>query len=283
MDNKFDTLVLSGGGIKGFAILGAVQSLIDNEKLNDITTYIGTSIGAIIGYLLAIGYTPIEIVVYIHTNKIFGKINNYDLVSLADGTGALSFTFIHELLETLTINKIGKLLTLKKLKEDFGKTLICCTYNMTTCELEYLNPESNPDLPCLTALRMSANLPFVFDRFKYTNSYYIDGGIGDTFPISYAVKNTQNKIIGIYITHDKKMLQDKPEDGLLLYFLRIWQTFYESIISYKIESIEKERCLLIPIKCDNIVANFIDFSIKPTERIDMFSIGYNIAREIIMK
>lgn len=283
MDSKFDTLVLSGGGIKGFAILGALQSLIDNEKLNNITTYIGTSIGAIIGYLLAISYTPIEIVVYIHTNKIFGKINNYDLISLADGTGALSFTYIHELLETLTINKIGKLLTLKKLKEDFGKTLICCTYNMTTCELEYLNPDSNPDLPCLTALRMSANLPFVFDRFKYTNSYYVDGGLGDTFPISYAVKKMTNKIIGIYITHDKKMLQDKPEDGLLLYFLRIWQTFYESIISYKIESIEKERCFLIPIKCDNIVSNFIDFSIKPTERIDMFSIGYNIASESILK
>ena len=37
----FDTLVLSGGGVKGFNLLGGIQSLMDlPENIMNITTYI---------------------------------------------------------------------------------------------------------------------------------------------------------------------------------------------------------------------------------------------------
>lgn len=60
--NDFDTLVISGGSVNGISALGALQYLRDNEYLNNIKTYIGTSSGAFICYLLAIGYTPVEII-----------------------------------------------------------------------------------------------------------------------------------------------------------------------------------------------------------------------------
>jgi hypothetical protein len=67
----FNAIVLSGGGIKGFGTLGGIQYLLDNNLLSDLKYYSGTSIGSIICYFLAIGYTPIEMIIYIISNKVF--------------------------------------------------------------------------------------------------------------------------------------------------------------------------------------------------------------------
>ena len=66
----YDTLVLSGGSSKGILTLGALQYCYDNFLLNKIETYVGTSSGAIISFLLIIGYSPIEIMVYICCNGL---------------------------------------------------------------------------------------------------------------------------------------------------------------------------------------------------------------------
>ena len=49
-------LVLSGGGAKGIAHIGAIKALEDNNIPIDYIT--GTSMGAIVGALYAIGYYP---------------------------------------------------------------------------------------------------------------------------------------------------------------------------------------------------------------------------------
>ena len=51
-------LVLSGGGAKGITHIGIIQALEENNIPIDYIT--GTSIGAIIGALYAMGYTPQE-------------------------------------------------------------------------------------------------------------------------------------------------------------------------------------------------------------------------------
>ena len=74
--DEYNTLVLSGGGIKGLLILGALQYLYETGKLQkkNIRKYIGTSIGAIINVLLIIGYEPKEIVAHIVKSRFFDDI-----------------------------------------------------------------------------------------------------------------------------------------------------------------------------------------------------------------
>ena len=50
------TIVISGGSINGIICLGALQYLINNKLLDNITTFIGTSSGSMTGFLLSIGY-----------------------------------------------------------------------------------------------------------------------------------------------------------------------------------------------------------------------------------
>ena len=78
----YDTLVLAGGSSKGLMILGALQYGFDNYLLKNVNTYIGCSAGAMIGYLLAIGYTPIEIVVYICCNQLMEKMVHFNIVAM---------------------------------------------------------------------------------------------------------------------------------------------------------------------------------------------------------
>ena len=80
--SKHDTLVLPGGGIKGLTILGALQYCCDNFMLTDIVNYVGTSSGSMICYLLAIGYTPTDIITNICCNQIMEKMQKFVFLKL---------------------------------------------------------------------------------------------------------------------------------------------------------------------------------------------------------
>ena len=60
-------LVLSGGGATGFAHIGVIKALEENHIPIDYIS--GTSSGALIGALYAIGYTPNEIENYVLSDR----------------------------------------------------------------------------------------------------------------------------------------------------------------------------------------------------------------------
>src|SRR5690242_1428218 len=59
---RYRNLVMEGAGVKGFAYAGALQVLDSIGVLKDIQRVAGTSVGAIQGALLAVGYTTKEII-----------------------------------------------------------------------------------------------------------------------------------------------------------------------------------------------------------------------------
>ena len=59
---RYRNLVMEGAGVKGFAYAGALQVLDSMGILKDIQRVAGTSVGAIQGTLLAVGYTSGEII-----------------------------------------------------------------------------------------------------------------------------------------------------------------------------------------------------------------------------
>ena len=268
-NGNYDTLVLSGGGCKGISILGSIQYMKDNEYLNNINIYIGTSVGSIICYLLSIGYNPTEIISYICTNQILEKIQFLDIVSMINGGGASSFSFIQEHLERMTVDKIGRYITMKDLYTQFNKKLICCTYNLTTESTEYICYENHPDMPCLVALRLSSNLPFIFDKYKYQNNFYIDGGVSNNFPIDIGDK-LGNKVIGIYINEHNENNEDKNLN-ILEYFYKLILIPVIKNIKSKIKSLSS-KCTILSINTENI--GMFQFDISTTTKLNMFSNGY---------
>lgn len=270
----YNTLVLSGGGVKGFSILGVLQYMYDKHFLDSITTYSGASIGAMISYLLAIGCTPTEILVYICTKKINQKFN-VNILNMIQGEGVSSFMILQEHLEKMTIEKLGFFVTLKDVQDKFGKRLIFSTYNLDDDCVEYLTPESHPDLPCITALRMSSNVPLLFDKFKYMNKYYVDGGIYDNFPIE-VVDKPENKIFGVTVTKtsNKTNLND---ESLIEYILRLINIASTQNSKYFINKM-KDKHHILELDTEN-VSSFLSLNIHSKQLLDLFSSGYNQAKE----
>ena len=274
---EFDTIVLSGGAAKGLCTLGALQYAEDNYLLKQITNLIGTSVGAIICYLLALGYKPIEIMVFICTHQLLESICQFDPVKMVNGDGAVSFLPITEQLEKMTINKIGRFVNMKDLKDLTGKTLICATFNRSKRIPVYLGPDTHPDLPCLTALRMSANFPYIFEKFMYMGDFYTDGGISDNFPIDVGDK-IGTKVLGILLTED----QDEYAD---LATIKLFEDFYELVgipisqaTAYKVRN-ASDKCKIVSIGYPKF--KVFNFNIPSASKLEMFSVGYNKAMEML--
>lgn len=271
----YDTLVLSGCSTKGIVTLGSVQYLYDNYFLKNISTYIGTSSGAIIVYLLAIGYTPVEIMVYICTNQLMEKLQHLNIIAMIQGNGASSFSSIQEQIEKMTISKIGYLPTLNDLKEKYGKTLICVTYNITENHSEYLSYETYPNLPCITALRMSANLPLIFENYKYGNSSYIDGGISDNFAIDIA-ENFGNKILGIVLDEKKGNISNDSDINTIEFMYKLMFIPISQATEYKI-SLMSDKCDIIRLQSNDL--KFFQFNVPSSTKMEMFSSGYKQTKD----
>ena len=279
-------LVMSGGGIYGYTMLGSLAYMYENGMLNSIDTYIGTSMGAIIGYLLAIGFTPLEITMHLHKTKVLNSLAQFDFVSMASGHGASDWNILQKELEKLTLEKIGEFVNLQDLKRKYNKTLVCATYNMDTRSMEYIDPETKPDIPALVAIRMSANVPFIFDVFKYQNGHYIDGGILDNLPIEYALNrygisevsetvDSKDKILCIAIDY---VGQEKTHTSYSSIELLYNVLLAPSMMMSK-EKMRLSRCFstFYRLRTRKDV-KFFNFDVKPSIALDMFSDGYNDAR-----
>lgn len=276
MPSNYDTLVLSGASAKGIVSLGALQYAQDTFRLRDITTYIGTSSGAIIAYLLAIGYTPSEILTYICTQQIMEKMQHFNIVGMMQGQGATSFHHIQEQLEKMTMSKIADFLTLGALKERYGKTLICVTYNVTLKCVEYLGPDNHSQLPCITALRMSANLPLIFEHYRYRDSLYVDGGISDNFAINVGDK-IGRKVLGIVVDPQSSSEPELvvSETNMLEYIYRLMFVPIAQATGYKINQ-ASSRCSIIRVAYDK--GSPFSFRIPTPQKLLMFDSGYSQMR-----
>ena len=278
-------LVMSGGGIYGYTMLGCLAYMYENGMLNGIDTYIGTSMGAIIGYLLAIGYTPLEIMMHLHKTKVLSHLAQFDFVSMASGSGATDWNILQKELELLTLEKIGEFVNLQDLKVKYKKTLVCATYNMDTSAVEYIDPETRPDIPALVAIRMSANVPFIFDVFKYQNGHYIDGGILDNLPIEYAMNKFnltevsesnegKDKILCISIDYIGERTRNSYSSIELLYNVLLAPSM---MLSKEKMRLSKRFSTFYRLRTRKDV-KFFSFDLKLSVALDMFSDGYNDAR-----
>lgn len=196
-----NTLCLSGGGVKGFAFLGALEYLEDIKYIDikKIDNYVGTSAGAMIAFIFSLGYSVMDVVDFIINFNFTKLIPDTDintvLLSYGIDTGDKIMIIMQNFLkEKYNMDDITfeehYLLTNMKL------TFIGTNYNKGT-EVAF-NHINTPKMSVLTALRISISVPIIFTPVLYESEYYIDGGLVNNFPIKYCNPSTT---IGIYIKH----------------------------------------------------------------------------------
>ena len=208
-------LALSGGGIRGIAHAGALKALEDNNIKIDVIG--GTSSGALIGSLYALGYTPYYIYILfkryakeiagINSMPIINGIGNYMMSKKVEITGlktgrSLERTF-NDLANRKGVKEIGEIKTMpivipavdiKEAKE----------YIFTNSVPNVENKEKYiTDIRVGKAVRASSSFPAVFCPCEFETHQFMDGGVLDNVPVLEVKKQGVDKVIAINFKSDE--------------------------------------------------------------------------------
>lgn len=200
--------VLSGGGARGFAHIGALKVLEEAGFKPDIIT--GTSMGSVVGGLYAIGYrsdtlkkivlqTDWDDVVYdrVSRNTLNAiereRFDRYFVKFNFEGTKFISYSGfvkgskVQNMLTRLCLPAAG-VTDFKKLPIPFA----CVATDIQTGEKVVLRSGNLPN-----AIRASMAIPSLFTSVELENRILVDGGLTQNYPIVEARDLGADYIIGI--------------------------------------------------------------------------------------
>jgi NTE family protein len=240
-----DTLVLSGGAVKGISHIGALYCLQQNNLLNDIKTIASTSAGAMVGLLYTIGYQPLELFKFMKLINI-NQVKKLDAHNMLTKFGFDDGSRIMMILKKLMIAKgFEENITFIDLHKRTNITFIVTGTCINDKKVYYFSHIDFPNMVVLEAVRISISVPILFTPCVYEGKIFVDGGLIDNFPI-HLFENNINKVIGIYVTehikyaHTIKTIED--------YLINTFQSLFEGA-SQRDTMIHNQNIIII--KCTN--------------------------------
>ncbi len=239
-------LVLSGGGVRGVAHIGAIKALEEHDIFPSHIA--GTSAGAIVGALYAGGCTWKEILDFFKTTQIF-SITNY----AKSKPGFVDTVKFYDLLKSY-------------LPDDSFASLKTPLYVTATNLLNgTLKVFHHGEL--IKPILASAAVPGLFAPVPFKNGYYVDGGILNNFPVDL-LKINCDQIIGVYVNPFEKM---KIAD--LKHIHNVLERAYHIMVSNE-TMLKFEDCDLL-IRPDRM-ADFSMFSLKNMDT--LLELGYSATK-----
>ena len=222
-------LVLSGGGARGAAHIGVLRALEENHIPIDYIA--GTSIGAVIGSLYAIGYTPDEIEKLVDS-KDFKRlvagipddqfIYYYRKQSPNASWISLDINFSKKLTSQLPSNLISpnemdfammELLAPAAAVSGYHFDRLMIPFRCVVADVDSTKAKMMASGDLSSAVRGSMTIPFIFKPIAIDGKLVYDGGMYNNFPVDVAKNEFHpDVIIGsrVAVRYDK---QD-PDDAL---------------------------------------------------------------------
>ena len=202
----YEHIAITGGGFKGIFVIGSLKYLNEIGYLKIFKSYIGTSIGGVICFLLTIGFTIYELE-SLFTKLEAKKFFDIKIDSFLTDYGLCSAEHLAKLFQSCGIQKdIPKDCTFKKHFELTGNLLQITGSNLNTTSLELFSYKTTPDMSVYKALEITIAYPFVFKPVMYNGFLYADGGLSLNTPIllvqiqkTLVLSLSQNKIINVVI------------------------------------------------------------------------------------
>lgn len=256
-------VVLSGGGAKGFAHIGALRVI---EEAGIPIDYIaGTSMGSIIGGLYAVGYDPDmmqklcteqnwDLIIKDQIPRKFmpleKRINErHYLVTVPYKNG--KFKLKRSMIDGMYVNMLLTRLVMPAYEErDFSKLpvpFLCIATDMITAD-----PVEFTSGSLAQSIRSSMSIPFLFEPIDYDGHLLCDGGLTNNFP----VRNVRDKGVDIIIGVDLEIIQSDPD--VLDNSLKVLERLI-SVVSQDESNKARKECNIL-IRPDIGKANMMSFN-----------------------
>ncbi len=208
-------LVLSGGGAKGLAHIGALKVIEDSGVKIDYIA--GTSMGAIVGALYASGYSADELAIlfkeinfeqlirddFQRKNKSFFERKDSDKHAIVLPFNKFKLSFPSSISKGQnTYNFYVRLLDHVKELNDFSKLpipFLCIATDVETGKQVLLDKGYLPD-----AISASGAIPTLFEPVNLNGKLLIDGGVSNNYPIDELLDKNVDIIIGVDVQDSLK-------------------------------------------------------------------------------
>jgi len=273
---QYKNLVMEGAGIRGIAYTGALKILEAQQALSGLERVGGTSVGAIVGLLLSVGYTADELKEIMFDLKVqtFNDGNGFfiggqkrvrknfgwyrgealerwltKLVEKKCGDGQLSFMALHQ----------------KHVKDNRYKDLFITATNLTKQKVETFSWISHPQMSVVTAVRISISIPIYFTAVFIDSSgqfvrkpkpsvnyqVYADGGILANYPIilfdtlhlpdGTPVSAGANETIGLKVERPEQLDWYKNSADIAPFQINTFRQYVSALYNVIIENLNRSQ------------------------------------------
>jgi NTE family protein len=221
-------VVLSGGGAKGMAHIGALKVFEKAGIPIDIIT--GTSMGSIVGGLYAIGYDAATLDSLVRSQNwafLLSDMKDGSKLSLEDRRRANTYIIQKEFSANPNVSEAGLItgrnlaVLFDELVGEYGDSInfsslpipYACVATNIIDNTEYIFHRGR----LAQAMRASMAIPGAFSPVKLYDKVLVDGGLRNNYPVDVAREMGADIIIGVTVQEiDRKTAEDLGSTGSLL-------------------------------------------------------------------
>lgn len=224
-------MVLSGGGVKAVAHIGALKTLKAAGHLVAVRTWVGLSAGALIAFGICLGYS---------LEALHDICERFDFAALQDPApqGFLAFIDHYGIDTGERLNRfVQALLTIKGHSPDMtfgqlGARLRVIATDMKTGSPVIFSATKTPDVRLVDGLRASMSLPFYFwPATGADGGMLVDGGVHGSYPMNTLTEEEQRHALGILLTQELGEWQEEGPDSYILRLYEIASTAKDDLVA----------------------------------------------------
>lgn len=174
-------LVLSSGGARGYAHIGAIEAL--TERGYDIVSVAGTSMGALIGGMYCAGKLP-------EVKEWLFSLTRRDVISLLD----------FSLSKNYLVKGDKVIRTLKQIVPDTRIEQLPIPFRAIAADLVTQREVVFSKGSMYRAIRSSISMPSVFKPIKVAHHILVDGGIVNPLPLNRVVRSEDDLLVSVNVS-----------------------------------------------------------------------------------
>lgn len=248
-------LILGPAGMGIFAQLGALKRI--ESTLDDVEAISGSSAGAIIGFLLAIGMSVDEI------TKIAIDIDMRAFVKVSLGTFFQKYGFVDT---ALIREQFVEICGCDPTFEELDKKLYVSAFCLNDGRTEYFSRDTHPKVRVIDAVIASMSIPVIFSRSILNGGRtYVDGATVELVPMApfYDKKPEEIAIVCIRMKRSYTETINDPR--------QFFECLIRASLANRISSAPRACCLM---EIDVGESNIFDFNMDFEHKIRLYNIGY---------
>lgn len=276
------TCMFGGGAIRGAAYAGVVKAL-EELQINP-QNIAGSSVGAVVAALFAIGYNAEEL------KEVFLEVK-FDLFrdfqftlgpTLAISKGEFFLEWIRDLIEKKYYgDKYQKGKNKAVTFRDIDKNLIIITTDLSNFECKEFSKHETPDFEIATAIRISSSMPGLMKPVEYNKTLLVDGDLQKSMPMWKLSKNlpvTDERVLEFRLEGD----YEGSDRNALDYMNTIYSCITSMATSFIAETFgHKDKYDYIVINTGNVIV--VDFNYPKEKREELIKSGYKQTMDYFTK